>query len=170
MSTSTSQILFTDAQRLRKLVIEEHSNDETLRVLLNLLVEKLIPHKVQGNWIDAFGKSCSYILPGKDGSSDLINLPNGITFTIDHANRYQWSINTESRYALQTPDATSRKATCFNTTTRPKKIESISTRHCWLPICGLTGTSSAFSDMDHGTGAKLTGNTRPLTKWWGFMV
>jgi hypothetical protein len=66
----------------------------------------------QGNWVGKYGTT-GYALLGWNGSSDLVSLPSSATLVVDQGSRYQWTTSgTDVRY-LQSPDATSRRATCL---------------------------------------------------------
>src|SRR6266567_5492161 len=62
----------------------------------------------QGSWVGSYGAN-GYALLGWNGSSDLVSLP-GITLTLDNGQRFEWSGSTTAVQALQSPDATTRRA------------------------------------------------------------
>jgi len=64
----------------------------------------------QGNWVGTYGAN-GYALLGWNGASgDLVSLPPA-SLVLDQGSRYQWSTSTTDVRALQSPDATSRRAT-----------------------------------------------------------
>ena len=65
----------------------------------------------QGNWVGTYGAD-GYALLGWNGSSDLVSLPQS-TLVLDQGARYQWSAATTAVQALQSPDASTRRAACF---------------------------------------------------------
>jgi hypothetical protein len=66
----------------------------------------------QGSWVGTYGAQ-GYALPAWNGSTtDLVSLPQS-TLVLDQGLRYQWTTNTSDVRALQSPDATSRRATAF---------------------------------------------------------
>lgn len=65
----------------------------------------------QGSWVGLYGAD-GYALMSWNGSSDLISLPQS-SLVLDQGGRYQWSNGTTAVQALQSPDATSRRAACF---------------------------------------------------------
>jgi hypothetical protein len=64
----------------------------------------------QGNWVGTYGAD-GYALLGWNGSTDLVSLPQS-SLAIDQGNRYQWSASTTAVQALQSPDASTRRAAC----------------------------------------------------------
>ena len=62
----------------------------------------------QGNWVGNYGTD-GYALLGWNGSSDLTSLPQS-TLTLDLGNRYAWNSGSTDIRALQSPDATGRRA------------------------------------------------------------
>ncbi len=65
----------------------------------------------QGNWVGTYGGS-GYALADWNGSSDATSLP-GATLSLVKGARYQWSSSTTDVRALESPDATTREATCW---------------------------------------------------------
>ena len=65
----------------------------------------------QGTWTASFGHD-GYVLAAWNGGSDLSYMP-GVTFNLTRGNRYQWSAGTRDGRALQSPDATTRRAATF---------------------------------------------------------
>jgi len=65
----------------------------------------------QGKWVGTYGAD-GYALLGWNGSSDLISLPQS-TLTLDQGARYSWSASTSASQALESPDASTRRATCW---------------------------------------------------------
>jgi hypothetical protein len=65
----------------------------------------------QGTWVGNYGAS-AYALLGWNGSSDLISLPQA-TLSLDQGARWSWNGATSDVRALQSPDATTRRATCW---------------------------------------------------------
>lgn len=62
----------------------------------------------QGTWVGTYGAR-GYVLFDWTGSGDLVSLPQ-CTITIDQGARYQWSGSTTAVQALESPDATTRRA------------------------------------------------------------
>jgi phosphodiesterase/alkaline phosphatase D-like protein len=65
----------------------------------------------QGSWVGVYGAD-GYALADWNGSGDLVSLPQS-TLVLDQGNRYQWSSGTTAAQALQSPDATTRRAATF---------------------------------------------------------
>ncbi len=65
----------------------------------------------QGNWVGSYGGS-GYALAAWNGSSDATYLP-GVTLSLVQGNRYQWISSTTDVRALESPDQSTRKATCW---------------------------------------------------------
>jgi len=65
----------------------------------------------QGNWVGNYGAD-GYGLLGWNGSSDLVSLPQS-TLILDQGARYSWSSGTSDVRALASPDASTRRATCW---------------------------------------------------------
>src|ERR1700693_1739681 len=65
----------------------------------------------QGNWVGVYGAD-GYALADWNVGSDLISLPQS-SLVLDQGGRYQWSSGTTAVQALQSPDATTRRAACF---------------------------------------------------------
>ena len=65
----------------------------------------------QGNWVGTYGAS-GYALADWNGSSDTTNLP-GDTLSLVEGSRYQWSSSTTDVRALESPDGSTREATCW---------------------------------------------------------
>ena len=65
----------------------------------------------QGNWVGSYGGS-GYALAAWNGSSDATYLP-GVTLSLVEGNRYQWSSSTTDVRALESPDQSTREATCW---------------------------------------------------------
>ena len=63
----------------------------------------------QGSWVGAYGVD-GYALLGWNGG-DLVSMPRS-TFVVDQAQRFIWANPSGDARALQSPDATSREATC----------------------------------------------------------
>jgi hypothetical protein len=61
----------------------------------------------QGTWVGTYGAD-GYDLFGWNGSTDLVSLP----LVLDQGSRYQWVSPTTAVQALQSPDATTRRASC----------------------------------------------------------
>src|SRR5438132_2191223 len=64
----------------------------------------------QGNWVGTYGANGYALLGWNGGGGDLTSLPLA-TLTLDQGGRYQWTTSTTDVRALQSPDATSRRAT-----------------------------------------------------------
>jgi hypothetical protein len=62
----------------------------------------------QGNWVGNYGAN-GYALLAWNGSSDAVSLPQS-TLVLDQGLRYRWTTSTTDVRALQSPDATSRRA------------------------------------------------------------
>jgi hypothetical protein len=65
----------------------------------------------QGNWVSTYGAS-GYALADWNGSSDLTNLTDA-TLSLVEGNRYQWNPSTTDVRALESPDESTREATCW---------------------------------------------------------
>jgi hypothetical protein len=65
----------------------------------------------QGNWVSSYGAD-GYDLLGWNGGSDLSSMPKA-TVVIDQGGRFQWTASTTAIQALESPDTTSRRATCI---------------------------------------------------------
>ncbi len=65
----------------------------------------------QGTWVGAYGAD-GYALLNWNNGSDLVSLPQSSLF-VDQASRHQWSGATSDVRALQSPDASTRRAECF---------------------------------------------------------
>ena len=65
----------------------------------------------QGNWVGTYGAS-GYALADWNGSSDTTNLP-GDALSLVEGSRYQWSSSTTDVRALESPDGSTREATCW---------------------------------------------------------
>ena len=64
---------------------------------------------VQGGWVTRWGAD-GYVLADWNGTTDLVSLPPGVTFTAEQASRYSWAAPTTDVRALQSPDQTDRRA------------------------------------------------------------
>ena len=62
----------------------------------------------QGSWLGTYGAD-GYVLLNWNNGSDLVSLPQS-SFAIDQGSRFQWSSATGGVRALQSPDASTRKA------------------------------------------------------------
>src|SRR5205823_2521663 len=65
----------------------------------------------QGNWVGTYGAN-GYGLLGWNASSDLASLSQS-TLILDQGARYSWSAATSDVRALQSPDGSARRATCW---------------------------------------------------------
>ena len=65
----------------------------------------------QGNWVGSYGAD-GYDLFSWNGSSDLASMPKA-NLVVDQGSRYQWSSSSAAAQALQSPDASTRRAACF---------------------------------------------------------
>ena len=65
----------------------------------------------QGTWVGTYGAG-GYALLNWNAGSDLVSLPQS-SLVLDQGGRYQWSSGTSDVRALQSPDAGTRRASCF---------------------------------------------------------
>ena len=65
----------------------------------------------QGNWVGSYGGS-GYALAAWNGSSDATYLPDA-TLSLVEGNRDQWNSSTTDVRALESPDQSTREATCW---------------------------------------------------------
>jgi subtilase family serine protease len=65
----------------------------------------------QGNWVGTYGAS-GYALAAWNGSSDLTYIPDA-TLSLLQGTRYVWSGSTTDVRALESPDQSTREATCW---------------------------------------------------------
>jgi len=65
----------------------------------------------QGNWVSSYGAD-GYALAAWNGGSDLAAMPRS-SLVLDNGYRYLWSASTNVVQALQSPDASSRRAGTF---------------------------------------------------------
>ena len=65
----------------------------------------------QGSWVGTYGGD-GYALLNWNNGSDLVGLPPA-TLTVDQGGRFQWSAGTTDVRALQSPDASTRRAECL---------------------------------------------------------
>jgi hypothetical protein len=61
--------------------------------------------------VSSFGAD-GYALAGWNGTTDLVSMPLS-SLALDVGSRYQWSSSTTAVQALQSPDASTRRAACF---------------------------------------------------------
>ena len=65
----------------------------------------------QGTWVGAYGAD-GYALLNWNNGGDLVSLPQS-TLAVDQGSRFQWSGATTDVRALQSPDASNRRAACL---------------------------------------------------------
>ena len=65
----------------------------------------------QGTWVGAYGAD-GYALLNWNNGSDLVSLPQS-SLSADQGSRFQWSSGTTDVRALQSPDASTRRAVCL---------------------------------------------------------
>jgi hypothetical protein len=64
----------------------------------------------QGNWVGTYGAD-GYALLGWNGATDLVSL--APLASLDHAGGFEWSASTTAVQALQSPDTSTRHASCW---------------------------------------------------------
>ncbi len=69
---------------------------------------------VGGDWVGVYGAD-GHALAAWDGTADLVDLP--ATLTVEQGSRVQWTATTTGLRALQSPDATSRRAAAWTDAT-----------------------------------------------------
>jgi fibronectin type 3 domain-containing protein len=65
----------------------------------------------QGTWVGTFGTDGSALLGWNGNSGDLVSMPPA-GLVLDQGARWQWNTGTSDVRALQSPDASTRRATC----------------------------------------------------------
>ncbi len=66
----------------------------------------------QGDWVGAYGAD-GFVLAGWDVGADLVDLPAGVSVSLDQGTRYRWNANTTDVRALAAPDEVTRRATIW---------------------------------------------------------
>ncbi len=64
---------------------------------------------VQGDWVGVYGAD-GYVIGAWNGSSDLVGLPSGVTYTLEQGLRYTWQYAGDIR-ALESPSESERRST-----------------------------------------------------------
>jgi poly(hydroxyalkanoate) depolymerase family esterase len=97
----------------------------------------------QGTWVSNYGAGGYALLAWNGTSGDLVSLPNA-TLTIDVGTRWTWRASSTLAQDLQSPDATSRRATClFDNTQLKLHLTFASAYSGTLHLYALDGSTTA---------------------------
>jgi hypothetical protein len=110
----------------------------------------------QGNWVGTYGAD-GYALLAWNGSADLTALPQA-TLALDQGARYQWTTSAVVIQALQSPDASGRRAACFYNSSQLRLHLAFSsayrgTLHLYAVDWDSTGRRESIT-VDDGSGAR----------------
>ncbi len=98
---------------------------------------------VQGEWVGQYGAD-GFVLAGWDDGADLVDLPAGVSVSLDQGTRYRWNANTDDVRALEAPDEATHRATLWY---HPVEVQAGLTF-----TDGYTGTLRLYSvDWDTAT-------------------
>ena len=138
-----------------------------IAVLLATLspVAAVMAAPASGDWVGNYGAD-GYVLGAWNGSSDLVGLPAGVTYTVEQGARHTWVSPTADVRALESPSQSERRAAAWYDGTQIRIRLNFSTAYSGnLHLYALDWDAAGQLEdvtVDDGTGPRTTALTTPF--------